>query len=129
MNIFTYGTLMIPAVMYAATACHFRFQEAMLKGYARFKVKGASYPGITPQTDAVTKGIIYLKVDKQSLERLDAFEGELYQRIAVRVETKKSEILDAQAYIIKSEYQSLLSSKPWDLKEFIQNHLATFLTD
>ena len=129
MNIFAYGTLMIPAVMYAATARHFRFKKAMLKGYARFRVKGESYPGIISQTDAITKGIIYLNVDKQSLERLDAFEGELYQRTAVRVETKEAEILNAQTYVVKSEYRDVLSSKGWDVREFIQKHLETFLTD
>jgi len=129
MNIFAYGTLMIPAVMYAATARHFRFKKAMLRGYARFTVKGESYPGIIPQADAITGGIIYLNVDEQSLERLDAFEGELYQRTPIRVETEREEILNAETYVIKPEYRGFLSSKGWDTKEFIQKHLETFLTD
>lgn len=129
MNIFTYGTLMIPAVMYTATARHFRFKRAMLSGYARFRVKGESYPGIIPQVDAITEGIIYLNVDELSLEQLDAYEGELYQRTRVRVETEGAEILDAETYVIKPEYQDFLSSKKWDAREFIQKHLETFLTD
>ncbi|MBW2602750.1 MAG: gamma-glutamylcyclotransferase [Deltaproteobacteria bacterium] len=59
MNIFTYGTLMLPRVMYAVTARKLRFVDAMLRGYARFTVKGESYPGIIPVTEAVTEGIIY----------------------------------------------------------------------
>jgi len=93
MNIFTYGTLMIPDVMYAVTTRKFRFKNAILRGYARFTVKGESYPGIIPVTGAVTEGIVYFDVDALSLDRLDAFEGDLYQRTPVRVETKKEEIL------------------------------------
>ena len=74
---------MIPEVMYAVTTREFRFKNAILRGYARFTVKGESYPGIIPVTDAVTEGIIYFDVDESSLARLDAFEGDLYQRTAI----------------------------------------------
>ncbi len=59
MNIFAYGTLMIPSVMYAVTGRHFRSQKAILKDYARFTVKGESYPGIIPVMNAITEGKIY----------------------------------------------------------------------
>ena len=127
MNIFAYGTLMIPEVMYAVTTREFRFKNAMLRGYVRFTVKGESYPGIIPVTDATTEGIIYFNVDKLSLARLDAFEGDLYQRTPVRVETEKDEILNAETYVIKPEYRGYLSSKEWNVKEFNQKHLGAFL--
>ncbi|MFO7554877.1 MAG: gamma-glutamylcyclotransferase family protein [Desulfobacterales bacterium] len=127
MNIFAYGTLMIPGVMYAVTARKFRFEKAILRGYARFTVKGESYPGIIPATDAVTKGIIYFYVDEGSLERLDQFEGGLYQRTPVTVETEKRKIRDAETYVIKPEYRGCLSSKKWNVTEFSQKHLKTFL--
>ena len=127
MNIFAYGTLMIPEVMYAVTTREFLFKNAMLRGYARFTVKGESYPGIIPVTDAATKGIIYFDVDKLSLARLDAFEGDMYQRTPVRVEMEKDEILNAETYVIKPEYRGYLSSKEWNVKEFNQKHLGAFL--
>ena len=127
MNIFAYGTLMIPEVMYAVTTREFRFKNAMLRGYVRFTVKGESYPGIIPVTDAATEGIIYFDVDKLSLARLDAFEGDLYQRTPVRVEMEKDEILNAETYVIKPEYRGYLSSKEWNVKEFNQKHLGAFL--
>ncbi|MGD8894123.1 MAG: gamma-glutamylcyclotransferase [Desulfobacterales bacterium] len=80
LNIFAYGTLMIPSLMYAVTARHFGSQKAILRNYARFTVKGESYSGIIPVTDAITEGIIYFNVDELSLRRLDTFEGDLYQR-------------------------------------------------
>ena len=127
MNIFTYGTLMIPDVMYAVTTCEFRFIDAILRGYARFTVKGESYPGIIPVTDAVTEGIIYFDVDEPSLDVLDIFEGELYQRTTVRVEAQGEEMLNAETYVIKPEYLGCLSLQLWDVKEFTKKDLKAFL--
>lgn len=127
MKIFTYGTLMIPEVMYAVSTREFRFKDAILRGYARFTVKEESYPGIVPVADAVTEGVIYFDVDESSLERLDAFEGDLYQRTPVRVETEKDEILNAETYVIRPEYRGYLSSKEWNVKEFTHKHLEAFL--
>ncbi len=127
MNIFAYGTLMIPVVMHAVTARHFRFKKAILKGYARFTVQGEVYPGIVPQANAITEGIIYLNADAQSVVRLDEFEGECYQRKMLWVETEKEEILDAATYVFKPEYRAYLSPKEWDVNTFTQTHLERFL--
>ena len=127
MNIFTYGTLMIADVMYAVTTREFRFVDAILRGYARFTVKGESYPGIIPVTDAVTAGIIYFDVDELSLERLDEFEGDLYQRTPILVETVGEEILNAETYVVKPEYRDYLSTNGWDVNKFTKTYLETFL--
>jgi len=127
MNIFAYGTLMIPAVMYAVTGRHFRSQKAILRDYACFTVKGESYPGIIPVTDAITEGKIYLNVDELSLGQLDTFEGDLYQRTRILVETEAKETLNAETYVIKSKYLGYLSLKGWDVKEFIKKDLEVFL--
>jgi len=118
---------MIADVMYAVTTRKFRFVDAILRGYARFTVKGESYPGIIPVTDAITAGIIYFNVDDPSLARLDIFEGELYQRTTVRVETQGGKILNAETYVIKPEYRDYLSLQKWDVEEFVQNSLEAFL--
>jgi gamma-glutamylcyclotransferase (GGCT)/AIG2-like uncharacterized protein YtfP len=127
MNIFSYGTLMIPDVMYAVTTREFRFVDAILRGYSRFTVKGASYPGIIPVTDAVTAGIIYFDVDEPSLARLDIFEGDLYQRTPLQAETQGEKILNAETYVIKPEHRDYLSLQKWDVEEFVQNSLEAFL--
>jgi gamma-glutamylcyclotransferase (GGCT)/AIG2-like uncharacterized protein YtfP len=127
MKIFTYGTLMIPDVMYAVTTREFRFKNAILRGYASFTVKGESYPGIIPATDAFTQGIIYFDVDELSLERLDAFEGDLYQRTPVPAEMEGGEIFNAEAYVIKPKFRNHLSSLEWNMEEFAQRHLEAFL--
>ena len=127
MNLFVYGTLMIPSVMYTVTARRFPFADAILKGYARYRVKGESYPGIIPAAEAVTEGIICFGVDEISLKRLDEFEGDLYQRNRIMVETKKGETYNAETYAIRSEYISCLSSEKWNLKDFSRNYLDAFL--
>jgi len=127
MNLFAYGTFLIPEVMYAVTTRKFRFENAILRGYARFKMKGELYPGIIPITDAVTKGIIYFDVDELSLERLDAFEGDLYQRTPILAEMKSGEIFNVEAYVIKPKFRNYLSSSEWNIKEFTQKHLEAFL--
>ena len=127
MNLFVYGTLMIPSVMDAVTARKFRFVDAVLRGYARFTVKGESYPGIVPVPDAITEGIVYLVVDELSFKRLDAFEGDLYQRTSISVVTEKEEMFKAETYTIKREYRDCLSTKKWDVKEFSRKNLETFL--
>jgi gamma-glutamylcyclotransferase (GGCT)/AIG2-like uncharacterized protein YtfP len=127
LNIFAYGTLMIPSVMHAVTARHFRFQKAILRDYARFRVKGESYPGIIPVTDAITEGIIYFNVNEFSLGQLDKFEGDLYERIRVRVENREKEMIDAQAYVIRSTYLGYLSRDAWDVGDFIKKDLKMFL--
>jgi gamma-glutamylcyclotransferase (GGCT)/AIG2-like uncharacterized protein YtfP len=123
LNIFAYGTLMIPSVMHVVTARHFGSQKAILRDYARFTVKGELYPGIIPVTDAITEGIIYFNVDELSLRRLDTFEGDFYQRTQIRVETEGKGILNAETYVVKSEYLGYLSLKAWDVNEFIQKDL------
>ncbi|MGA8181003.1 MAG: gamma-glutamylcyclotransferase family protein [Desulfobacterales bacterium] len=127
MNLFVYGTLMISSVMYAVTACQFRFVDAVISGYARYTVKGESYPGIIPSPEAVTEGIVYLDVDELSLEWLDAFEGDLYQRTPILAETEKGKIFNAETYTIKPEYRNCLSLKKWNAAEFARKDLESFL--
>jgi len=118
---------MIPSVMHAVTGRHFRSQKAILRNYARFTVKGESYPGIIPITDAITEGIVYFDVDELSLEQLDTFEGDLYERTRIRVETEAKEMQNAETYVTKSKYLGYLSLKGWDVKAFIKKDLEMFL--
>jgi gamma-glutamylcyclotransferase (GGCT)/AIG2-like uncharacterized protein YtfP len=126
-NLFAYGSLMIPSVMVAVTGHNFRAEGACLRDYARFKVKGESYPGIIYQKGAFTNGVVYLGLDALSLKRLDEFEGDLYERVSVQVLSAQGGTLTAEAYVIKREGSGLLSSEPWDLEEFEKNHLEKFM--
>ena len=127
MNIFTYGSLMFPSVMKAITGLEFPAKKARVKNYARFKVKGESYPGLTPLKGAVTEGVLYIGVDVLSVRRLDDFEGEFYERGEVAADTLDGESLIVHAYVIKAQYRDRLSSEPWDPERFEANDLRGFM--
>ena len=103
MNIFTYGSLMFPSVMRAVTDHEFPSLKARLRDYARYKVIGEAYPGLTPLEGAVTEGVLYLDVDVLSVRRLDDFEGEFYERTQIPVQTIDGDSLTANTYVIKAQ--------------------------
>lgn len=127
MNIFTYGSLMFPSVMKAVTGREFPSRKARVKHHARFKVKGESYPGLTPLEGAVTEGILYRDVDILSVRRLDDFEGEFYERAEVPADTLDGESLTAHTYVIKPQYRDRLSSELWDPVHFEKADLQQFM--
>jgi len=129
MHVFTYGTLMIPSVMNAVTGGDFRSEKASLRGYARYLVRGEVYPGIVPSPGACTDGVVYLGVDEASVERLDIFEGQFYERFQVSLETEDGESLEADTYVVRPENRGLLTSAPWELEEFRAEGLERFLNN
>jgi gamma-glutamylcyclotransferase (GGCT)/AIG2-like uncharacterized protein YtfP len=127
MNIFTYGSLMFPSVMKAVTGREFPARRASVKNFARLKVKGESYPGLTPLAGAVTEGVLYISVDALSVRRLDDFEGELYELSEISPDALDGESLIAHAYVIKACYRDRLSSEPWDPEQFEKADLPQFM--
>jgi gamma-glutamylcyclotransferase (GGCT)/AIG2-like uncharacterized protein YtfP len=127
MNIFTYGSLMFSSVMKAVTGREFPSRKARVKNYARFKVNGESYPGLTPLESAVTEGVVYSGVDALSVKRLDDFEGQMYERTEISAEALDGESLTAQTYLIRPQYRNRLSSEPWDPEHFEKAELIEFM--
>ena len=89
---------------------------------------GQTYPGIIPDPEAATRGVLYLKLDAATIRSLDAFEGPMYYREVVQVETLRGET-QAEAYVIKPEYRDHVSTVPWDVDTFKKHHLQDFLRD
>jgi gamma-glutamylcyclotransferase (GGCT)/AIG2-like uncharacterized protein YtfP len=127
MNIFTYGSLMFPSVMRAVTGREFPSRKARVENYVRFKVKGESYPGLTPSEGSVTGGVVYLDVDALSVRRLDDFEGEMYERMEVRADALDGESITANTYVIRAQYRDRLSSAEWDPARFEADDLREFM--
>ena len=69
-RLFVYGTLELSEVMLAVTGQTFESEEAILDGYARGLLRGEEFPGIVPDSDARTRGILYRGIDSLSLRRL-----------------------------------------------------------
>ncbi len=131
MRLFAYGTLMEPAVLSAVTGRPFSSQPAVLHGYARYRVRDAVYPGLVPEAEAVTVGLLYDEMDPDTLARLDAFEGALYDRLTLTVDADPTptgpETVTAAVYVVRPAERARLSPDRWDFATFRRLHLATYL--
>ena len=126
-NVFTYGTLMIPEVMETVTGHSFRFSKARLQHYQRFQIQKKIYPAIVYRQMEYTDGIVYHNVDDESLKRLDYFEDTIYYRKEVPVVSNKGNEMTAYAYIINTEYERSLSNNAWDLESFRERCLEQYV--
>jgi len=103
----------------------------VLRGYARFRIRGAVYPGIIATPGAVTEGAVYRDVDAVSAARLDTFEGETYDRVGLGIEvdagSSASPPVRAEVYVITPSQRSRLSSDAWDPEQFRRQHLGAYL--
>ena len=127
LHVFTYGSLMVSSVMEAVTGNRFACRKALLRGYARFRLEGATYPGLIPRENATTEGVLYLDVDPSSMARLDAFEGSFYDRVRVETEMAEGGRLEAEVYVVAPRHRHRLSAQTWHLDAFRRDHLAAFL--
>ena len=113
-NLFTYGTLTDRNLVYAITGIWPESTKAILRNHARYLVIGTSYPAIIEQPGFNTSGILYYALTEELLQKLDLYEGTIYERVFVRVVTDVGEILPAETYRIKSKHLDKLSSEPMD---------------
>lgn len=129
MNLFVYGTLLVPKIWEAVTRAPIPPSlPAELVGYSIFRIRNADYPGIVKSTplDSVP-GLVVLEVPDFALRRLDAYEDSFYERRELIVKTEKLGEVPAQAYCIRrTEAPSLLSGEPWTLAEFEATRLERF---
>lgn len=126
-NLFTYGSLMCNDIMCRVAGCRASFVSATLKDFRRSTLHGVDYPGITTYPGAEVQGVLYLDLPTEAIERLDNFEGEQYIRQEVLVMTKNGTPGKAMAYIIKPEYNHLLTGEPWSYQHFLAVGKAKFL--
>jgi Gamma-glutamyl cyclotransferase, AIG2-like len=88
-HVFTYGSLMFPAVWTRVVAGGYRALPALLRGFRRRRVRGQDYPALQHACGedgaAAVPGIVYLDVTDADLAALDRFEGRDYRRIQVPV--------------------------------------------
>jgi len=103
----------------------------VLEGFVREGVRGQRYPGIRRETGASTQGRLYLNVDAQELARLDAFEGDAYQResVQVSVATRDGRRLTLPAEVYRFIDPTALDGAPWDPERFARDSAAGFYRD
>jgi gamma-glutamylcyclotransferase (GGCT)/AIG2-like uncharacterized protein YtfP len=125
--IFCYGTLEFSEILEAVTGRRFARTGAVLEGYARYRIKGAVYPGVIGESGARTPGTLYTDVDRDALRRLDRYEDGIYVRCRVPVRTSDGGTVDAEVYVIPEHRRWALSARPWAREEFGRRHLARYL--
>jgi gamma-glutamylcyclotransferase (GGCT)/AIG2-like uncharacterized protein YtfP len=128
MNLFVYGTLMVPEVMYAVCGYDLPGVPASVEGYRRRRVVGESYPAIAPSPGNSVSGTLYRNVSTTQLAVLDDFEGAMYRRRDLLVQTGDGDV-KAAAYVVAEGCLALLSSEEWSLETFTDRHLSDFMAD
>jgi hypothetical protein len=71
-------------------------------------------------------GTLYLNLAASAFAQLDAYEGDLYERCELGVDSAGA-VFVAQCYVLRAEFHGLLSRAPWDRDEFERQHLASYL--
>ena len=125
-HVFTYGSLMIPRVMQVVTGHLFADSPALVQGFARYTLRGETYPGLVEEAMAATKGVLWHDVDEDSLSRLDVFEGEWYMRRSVPIIVDDQPI-DAETYILAGAQRHRVSHRRWSRDRFETRYLQRFL--
>jgi gamma-glutamylcyclotransferase (GGCT)/AIG2-like uncharacterized protein YtfP len=119
MHVFTYGTLMFPEVWQTVVGRMFATVEGTAAGFAVFRVRDAVFPGIVEAKNSIVRGVVYFDVDDASLERLDRFEDEFYERRSIWIDCDGSQRLTADAYVVPDANRRVLTDEPWDRDSFV----------
>jgi gamma-glutamylcyclotransferase (GGCT)/AIG2-like uncharacterized protein YtfP len=125
-HLFAYGTLICEDIMFEVSGCRLTGVRGFLRDYGRGTIRGEVYPGIVAKPGKVVEGVLYSDVPEAAWERLDTFEGEMYQRRAIRVELEDGAVREAQAYVLRPEFEHTLSASPWSPEEFLRSGKARF---
>lgn len=130
-HVFTYGSLMFVPVWTRLVPRSLASVAAVLEGFVREGVRRQRYPGIRREPGASTQGRLYLNVDEHEITRLDAFEGDAYQResVQVSVATRDGRHLALPAEVYRFVDTAELDGAPWDPERFARDSAAGFHHD
>jgi len=129
MNLFLYGTLLVPGIWDAVTdRPDIVRKPARLPSHRIRRVEGADFPAIVfdPSFVAPVPGQVALDLPEIVVARLDDYEDDFYHREPVEAETDEGCVL-AQAYRVPETLAStILSDDPWTLEWFEEVALARY---
>ncbi|MCC7264892.1 MAG: gamma-glutamylcyclotransferase [Candidatus Latescibacteria bacterium] len=104
-------------------------RAAQLFGYERRLVRGQVYPGILPGAGGVVGGVLYRGITAKGWDRLDRFEGAMYCRRPVEVQSQGGCWHRAQAYVVRPAFAAQLSAETWSLEVFAAAGKARFTAE
>jgi gamma-glutamylcyclotransferase (GGCT)/AIG2-like uncharacterized protein YtfP len=131
MNVFVYGTLLVPKIWELVTERpDLISEEASLSGHSIWRVRNATFPAIKKEENEsahVVPGLVFHEVPEAALQRLDRYEDTFYERVEVIVETASGAVA-AQVYRVPAaESHEIISPDTWTLSWFEKNGLESFL--
>jgi len=126
-HLFAYGSLQIPEVFAAVTGQQVQGLPSRVEGYARYRLKGLSYPGLLAEPSSMTHGILYPDLNAESWMRLDQFEDNFYRREILEVWCQELGAVRAEGYVIPPGESRRIEWCEWSLEEFRCKHLADFM--
>lgn len=127
--LFFYGTLMDPDVLglvVGRPVADCALEPAILRGWRRVGVRGASYPMLVPAPGGKVEGRLWRGASSADLERLDAYEGPAWRLVLVEVELTSGERVAASVYlVIEGALES--TDEPWELAHWQARHKPRYL--
>ena len=134
---FVYGTLLAEEVLARVLFGRLTLegtpisrQEAVLKGYKRYKLKDRDYPGIVAgNPDDKVIGRLVFNVDEAGLQRLDDFEGTEYKRVTVDVTAADGSVHQANTYLFLDTDLLNPDAGEWYLDDFQKFKMKNWIAD
>jgi gamma-glutamylcyclotransferase (GGCT)/AIG2-like uncharacterized protein YtfP len=124
-NIFTYGSLMFPAVWQRVVRGDYRSALGTIHGFRRVAVRDKEHPAlIIAKGASPIEGRAYFDVSDEDVARLDHFETHRYARVGVAMTIDGKPIV-ADAYLALNHNE--LSDVNWDVEKFEREGLPRFL--
>ena len=120
---------MVPEIIQTLLGKQPRNEQAYLDGFVRYLVRDANYPGIRSQRGARVSGLIYFQMSQNDLDILNIFEGEIYELRPVTATLISGESVSTLTYVIKEQFEDILTEQDWSLEQFNSLHRDNFIRD
>lgn len=130
--LFTYGTLMLPALMERILGRPLHPTPVRALACSRHPVIGAPYPGLLlcAECREGVRGELYTDMRPLDWPRLDAYESSLYDRKIIDIQWTPSKRSKAYAYVIPEKHADRLDrSQDWSFQAFLQQHASQTLRE
>jgi len=125
MNLFVYGTLTFPEIVFGLTHKTYRYESAILPHHFVSSIEGVPYPGLVKLEDASAQGLLLYDVDTKAMEILDVWETAEYTKQLVHVQSSQG-IVEATVYLWAG---SDISYHSWNREVFENSFLKLYLNN
>jgi gamma-glutamylcyclotransferase (GGCT)/AIG2-like uncharacterized protein YtfP len=123
---FVYGSLSFNDVLAALLGHEVQGEPAAISGFQRVRLVGKAYPGLIKGTGEV-EGVLHEGVSAEDVAIVDAFERELYERLAEPVKLRDGREVRAGVYVLSKKGLDIASSELWDRAQFDKTQRGDYL--